>query len=166
MALITRSASSPVARALALNFDDLERAGVAIRVIFSTLEPSEDLSAWFEGTHRRTETTPLVNAVRWTSNPALIDAHEQLVLGNCLCWFGDAMRRDPATRDALETFNTFCETSANQTMRSFEAMWRVSQPIASSQMHPKKLFGAHEALAGLFSEDRDGVPTAQLPKRH
>ena len=156
----------PSPERLPLNFDDLERAGVAIRVIFSTLEPSEDLSNWFDATHRREGGTPLVNAVRWMANPALIDAHEQLVLGHCLSWYGDAMRRDPATRDALETFNTFCEPSANQTMRSFESIWRVSQPIAGSQMRPKKLFDAHETLAGLFTEDRDGVPTAQLPKRH
>ena len=130
VALIARSAASPVARALALNFDDLERAGVAIRVVFSTLEPSEDLSTWFDATHRREAGTPLVNALRWTANPALIDAHEQLVLGHCLSWYGDAMRRDPATRDALETYNTFCEPSATQTMRSFEAMWRVGRPLS------------------------------------
>jgi len=166
LALVARSASSPVARALALNFEDLENAGVAIRVIFTSLDPSDDLSAWFDGTHRQTGATPLVNAVRWASNPALIDAHEQLVLGHCLSWYGDAMRRDPAKRDALETFNTFCEPSATQTMRSFESMWRVSQPIATSQMRPKKLFDAHETLAGLFTEEREGVPSAQMPKRH
>lgn len=166
VALIARSASSPVARALALNFDELERAGVAIRVIFTTLEPTEDLSNWFDATHRREGPTPLVNALRWTANPALVDAHEQLVLGHCLSWYGDAMRRDPATRDALETYCTFCEPSASQTMRGFESMWRVTQPIASSQLRPKKLFDAHEALAGVFSEDRAASPGVQLPKRH
>jgi len=166
VALVTRSAASPVARALALGFDDLERAGVAIRVIFSTLEPSPDLSNWFDATHRMTAGRPLVNAIRWTSNPALIDAHEQLVLGHCLSWYGDSMRRDPATRNALETFNTFCEPSATHAMKGFEAIWRTSQSIASSQMRPKKLFDAHETLTSLFSEDRDGVPTTQLPKRH
>ena len=145
---------------------NIETEKIIVATGASPIEPSDDLSAWFEGTHRQSGNTPLVNAVRWTGNPALIDAHEQLVLGNSLSWFGDSMRRDPSTRDALETFNTFCEPSAVQTMRSFEAMWRVSQPVSASQMGPKNLFTAHETLAAMFSEDRDSVPTAELPKRH
>ncbi|MEL7544054.1 MAG: hypothetical protein AAGJ70_09785 [Pseudomonadota bacterium] len=168
IALVTRSAASPVAQALAANFDDLEQAGVAIRVIFSNIDAGDHLTTWYDGTHRAAGGTPLVNAVRWAANPALVDAHEQLVLGHCLSWYGDSMRRDPATRDALETFNTFCEPSAVQAMRSFENIWRCARPVANRQpaKKPKNLFDANEALAGVFRDEAGGRRGIELPKRH
>ncbi|MEL6288378.1 MAG: hypothetical protein AAFQ42_07725 [Pseudomonadota bacterium] len=168
LALITRSALSPVARALALNFDDLERAGIAIRVIFSKVDACDELHAWYDATHRTSGGTPLVNAIRWTANPALIDAHEQLVLGHCLSWYGDSMRRDPETRHAVETFQTFCEPSAAQAMRGFEAMWRASQAISSARTsRSNAIFNAHETLPGMMGDkSAEAAARTAMPKRH
>ncbi|MFY0612233.1 MAG: hypothetical protein JXQ99_11945 [Hyphomicrobiaceae bacterium] len=67
--------------------------------------------------------------VRTSQNSRLLDAHEQLVLGDTSSWTGDCMRRDPRERDAFETFGGNNAELADWSMKSFERLWRNSRPL-------------------------------------
>lgn len=68
-------------------------------------------------------------AIRTSQNSRLLDAHEQLVLGDASSWTGDCMRRDPRERDAFETFGNNNAELADWAMKSFERLWSGAQPL-------------------------------------
>ncbi|MGI9475166.1 MAG: hypothetical protein ACR2PI_00540 [Hyphomicrobiaceae bacterium] len=67
--------------------------------------------------------------VRTSQNSRLLDAHEQLVLGDASSWTGDCMRRDPRERDAFETFGSNSAELADWAMKSFERLWIGARPL-------------------------------------
>ncbi len=128
-ALIARSPGSPVARALSDLAEDLFLADVSLRIVFAHPEPHDQLNAWIEpGLSDLAEAAGGLQ-IRWPQSPALIEAHEQLVLGSTMCWSGDTMRRDPSKRDALELFESGDREAARRAIRAFEAMWALSKPM-------------------------------------
>jgi hypothetical protein len=133
--LVARSASSPVAKAIA----SLAREGVLclpVRAVFLLDKPdgSDESLCRAADLH-----LPLPLSVRIARDQRLSDAHEQLVLGPASSWFGDCMRRDPMKRDAYECFAASCTETAAWARISFERIWATSKPVAMSPAHPASM---------------------------
>lgn len=135
VSLLVRSPLSPAAVALIDAMKEFQALGVGMRIAFVRLEPEPALAHWLELTEQSSLDAPAV-AVRWARHPALIDAHEQLVLGVNMTWIGDCMRREPERRDAYETFHTFDNAAARQASGSFEALWAMSTAVPGSLRRP------------------------------
>jgi len=129
--LIARSPASPVARALMDNAEDVAGAGIRLSVLFTDLEPRDELGNWFDFALSCGEADgPGDLELCHAGNAAFLDAHEQLVLGSEMSWSGDAMRRDPAVRDTVEVFDPCCDRTARQANRSFDAIRQRSKPVS------------------------------------
>ena len=158
--LVARSASSPVARALAASGTGLAAANIRIKAIFTSIAP--ELSA--EGWTGPASTIPFSRDVRWARNPRLADAHEQLVLGHSAVWFGDCMRRDPAKRDAFERYYPSCAQTVCVAERSFHRLWQLTDAFAVRGSVPAARF-ARQAVdqpadtAPIAAGEAAAVPT-------
>ena len=125
--LLARSPDSPVARALAGLVPDATALGIDIQVVFLRVDgvaPASESASQF--------VSPSV-ACRRASDRRLVDAHEQLFLGNGRAWVGDSMRRDPARRDAYESYSDYCELVASWTDRSFQRIWATACAVDLSR---------------------------------
>ena len=123
--LVARSAESPVAKALVSLSPELASRNLTVRAIFCQLEPEKTAAGWsIAGPD-----IAFARDLRWAGNPRLADAHEQMVLGPATCWTGDCMRRDPARRDAYESYVTADVCTAHTLRVSFERLWTASTPL-------------------------------------
>ncbi len=136
--LIARSAASPMARALLAAITECEQLAVRVEVMFAKAEPAEQMVQWLEVAARNHATDPFLQ-LRKAGHPALIDAHEQLVLGTTFSWQGDCMRRDPETRDAFETFECFNSEAARRASRTFQALWPKGEKLIAASRMPAVL---------------------------
>ena len=141
--LVARSTDSPVARALVALGGDLSRHGIAVRAIFGRLGTDAVDNDWLVSSPE----IRFARDLRLATNPRLGDAHEQLVLGERVCWIGDCLRRDPQRRDAFEQFNPADAVRARTLRLSFDRLWSVSEPV-KARMAPGN-FAATIAPAGL-----------------
>lgn len=126
--LLARSPASPVARALIASANELKALHISLEVAFARLEPVELMADWVALGRAEPGHHPTV-LLRRAANPALLEAHEQLVLGLNMTWTGDCMRREPETRDAYEMFDTFHAEAAARSSQSFRALWNASLPL-------------------------------------
>ncbi len=118
--VVALSAESPVVSALKSSAEQRDLSRASIRIVLADIEPSSGLQA-VSGLPACT--------LKWANNPRLLDAHEQLVVGESACWTGDCMRRDPRKRDAFETYLGDCREGARWAATSFERLWRLSQCV-------------------------------------
>lgn len=81
-------------------------------------------------------------AIRVGQSSRLLDAHEQLVLGEVSSWTGDCMRRDPMERDAFETFGANNRELASWARKSFAHFWSAAKPISASGSRGKAVYAA------------------------
>jgi hypothetical protein len=158
--LLARSPDSPVACALAGMVTDAQALGIDIQAVFlrpGAVAPASDGSSPF--------LSPSVTC-RKAGDRRLVEAHEQLFLGNGRVWIGDCMRRDPARRDAFESYFEFSEIVASWTERSFQRIWANSLPLdlkrASSAPSARPLPDYTDAPLMAVGE----VPTFALPILH
>ena len=100
--LIAHSPASPVALALSSYAAAEPGVTLQLRAIFASVEssPAEAPGA---------RPACLSTAIDWVGlrqvvDVRLHDAHEQMVLDGSSTWVGDCLRRDPAKRDAYETY--------------------------------------------------------------
>lgn len=113
LTVLARSHESPVLKALAAHADALRSAGLRMRAIVVLDEPA----------------SPEVNALlagvpsRCACDARLLDAHEQLAVGDRVAWIGDCMRREPTKRDAYEIYSGDCAETASVAHRSFDRVW-------------------------------------------
>jgi hypothetical protein len=147
--LIVRSAASPAARALLAAITECESLAVRLQVLVCRAEPIEQMAQWLEVAARNDGADPFV-CLRKACHPALIDAHEQLVLGTTFSWQGDCMRRDPETRDAFETFECFNSEAARRVDRTFQALWPKGEKLIAAKRLPAQLDPA-ELPAGVLN---------------
>lgn len=136
--LIARSPESYIARAIFQYRDKFLSNGASFHVIFANLSPVHFLSEWISD-----ETSPCAahaeSTIRWARRPNLVDAHEQFTLNNECTWSGESMRRDVSSRFGFYLFEDACKETAIIAERSFQALWRVSEPIPASQVKRAKL---------------------------
>ena len=123
--IIARSSSSPVLEFLSEHRSALIHAVAEVRIVL--LEASDKAVSGL------IERLSLVSAapIRHASRPRLIDAHEQLVMGDLWCWYGDSMRRDPRKRDAFASFSAGNAELARLAWLSFNRIWQVSDALPS-----------------------------------
>ncbi len=133
VSLIARAPASPAAFALALRAGELAQRHVQARVILAKPAPSDVLTELLREIRPLFRGEPASERVRWARNPGLLDAHEQLTLGSSFCWSGDAMRRSPQRRPALELIEENAPGSVRLAALAFSAMWSASRPLSAAQ---------------------------------
>lgn len=111
--VVARSAQSPVLQALQSVVRDGIIPGIEARVVVADDEAGPVAGAGGE----------LACDVRIANNPRLMDAHEQLVVGDA-AWYGDSLRRDPMKRDAFESFIVNDLVAARRARATFEKLWQ------------------------------------------
>jgi len=113
MTVLALSFDSPVLKAVAAQAAAIRAAGLRVRVIAVLAEGASDV------------VTSLLAGVdvRSACDGRLLDAHEQLAVGDKVAWIGDCMRREPTKRDAYEIYSADCAESAALAHRSFDRVW-------------------------------------------
>jgi hypothetical protein len=144
--LIARAPSMAAVRALLLHGKEIHRQDIAVRVIFARLAPVDmlgELSALL--TRADTGRAPS-GAMRFIKNAALLDAHEQLVLGRSLCWTGDMLRRSEEQRNRLDILEENQPSATRRGVIAFNALWNAAKPV-----HARALGGnmLHQAFASV-----------------
>ena len=130
VSITARSPASPVMLAMQASADDLRSRDVIVRAVLSDVDPEKALrSAWqvmsmLAPDHEHTD------LIRWANAPAILEAHEQLILGDRMCWLGDAMRREPGRRDAFDIFEADAKRTCTLAAKSYSAMWQHARPVA------------------------------------
>jgi hypothetical protein len=134
LTMILRSAESDPAKALIGMKGALQRAGARAKVILAKLEPEDDLRQLFAGLSELAPQQPSHELIRWARNPRLLEAHEQVIYGDALCWSGDAMRRDADKRNALALFEEEASESVRFGRLAFAAIWAQSSPVPERRL--------------------------------
>ena len=166
--LVARSAASPVARSMFGAIADCRALSVRLRIAFCQLDPAELLADWSELT-LGDAAAPAMAELRWARRAGLSDAHEQMVLGLGLSWHGDCMRRDPETRDAFETFETFNTEAARRSSAAFGAIWQMSEPVSAIRPLSRARLAAalpHDVLSQAAANIVAPIPGVTVSTRH
>jgi hypothetical protein len=132
LTVVARSSNSPVARAVTELSHALTAAGYSVNVVLSILEAEASVADW----RVVGEAPSCLGELRFARNPRLADAHEQMVLSAQQCWIGDAMRRDPSTRDAFEVYALEHAETVRLSTVSFDRLWAVSEPVKRTTTRP------------------------------
>lgn len=134
MTLIARSPSAAAARALTLHSAELQRHQVSVRLIFAKLSPMELLTELATALNLTAPREGSAGAVRLIKTPALLAAHEQLVLGRDCCWTGDMLRRSEENRNGLNLFEEAAPGSVRLAQFAFDAIWTIAKPVPARIM--------------------------------
>lgn len=119
--IIARSMASPVVVATAHALAQLDTAAIDVRIVVKS-DNNGFANAAMDG-HTM--------AVRKLSNPALSDAHEQLIVGTDAVWIGDTMRRDPNCCDSFERYVETGDQAIAWAAKAFARLWDMSHEIAA-----------------------------------
>ncbi len=155
--IIARSPLSPVIQALQSVTDDLSARQISVQVVFSDVDPEKELRAAWRVITGLSSGTGHGDLVRWANSAGILEAHEQMILGQHMCWLGDAMRREPGRRDGFDLFDTDAPGTCRLGIQSFSAMWKFATPVPkwllreASDRRPNATFAGpdHRALATL-----------------
>lgn len=120
--LVVRSATSPVARALASVMESHIETPISVKAVIANADVSEAAAT-------AVPLDRLAAEVRILRDERLLNAHEQLVLGSSLTWVGDCMRRDPEKRDAYEFYGREADAAAAWARTSFDRLWAIAEPL-------------------------------------
>jgi hypothetical protein len=129
MTLIARSPSAAIAQALVAQASEIERQQVSMRIVFARLAPFNTLAelvAALNLVRRRDGNTDIVRLIK---TPALLHAHEQLVLGRSCCWTGDMLRRNEENRNGLDLWEEDADGSVRLAQFAFNAIWSIAKPV-------------------------------------
>lgn len=159
IAVLARSPESPVMRALLSISGELAARGAGAKIILAGGAVAAEDETW-----NLVFSAGFIHEIRLTSHPRVLDAHEQIVIGDDAAWYGDTMRRDPWKRDAFAIFQPADTTAAGRGRVTFERLWTGAQSIyanpvvdtvvsAAARAAP---LAASEVTATFKSEARDG----------
>jgi hypothetical protein len=157
LTMILRSAGSDPAKALVGMTGALQRAGVRAKVILAKLEPEDELKQLFASLSELAPHEPAPGLIRWARNPRLLEAHEQVIYGEAMCWSGDAMRRDADRRNALTLFDEEAPDTVRLGRLAFAALW-----TASSLVPERRLMGPATARPSGAYEQMSEAPVTAL----
>ena len=127
--LIARSPAMAAARALTLHASEIERQQISVQVVFAKLAPAELLGQLAAALGLIDQRDASAAKVRIIKNAALLDAHEQLVLGREMCWTGDMLRRCDEHRNRLDIVEEGLTGPVRLAELSFNAIWSVAKPV-------------------------------------
>jgi hypothetical protein len=134
LTMILRAADSDPAKTLIGMKGALQRVGATAKVILAKLEPDNDLKQLFAALSELAPRVPAHELIRWARNPRLLDAHEQAVYGEAMCWSGDAMRRDADKRNALTLFEEDSPGPVRLCRLAFAALWSASATVPERRL--------------------------------
>jgi len=147
--VIARSLQSPVVKAIAALGEEIAADGCALRMVVARRDGAAP-EGW-------PPSQPALSCeVRLAWDPRLIEAHEQLVVGQRACWTGDSMRRDPAACDAYESFIDDCTETAGAATVLFERFWIGGGPIL--ELGPSRRASAPASTAARLAIPADPTP--------
>jgi hypothetical protein len=124
IALLARSPASPVVAALLELSDELAHRGIGAAIVLAGGATAAEDETW-----SLSFSAKFIHEIRLTSNPRVLDGHEQLIVGDRSVWYGDCMRRDPLKRDAFTTFLANDTRSVRACRFAFRELWRGAQSI-------------------------------------
>ncbi len=127
--VIARSPGSPVIATLQTMLQELRSRQIRPQVLFSDIEPERALLCTWNVISALSQGCEHGELIRWNSSHAVLEAHEQMVLGQRMCWTGDAMRREPGKCDGFDMFVTDIPQICRLGVHSFSAMWRRARPV-------------------------------------
>jgi hypothetical protein len=122
--VLARSIDSPVVKAIGALAAEVAAARCAVRLLLVRSDRGFPALGCMHP-----QVASLDWEVRLARDPRLIEAHEQMVLGERTCWTGDSMRRDPAACDAYETFIDDCPEHARAAQATFERLWSAAEAV-------------------------------------
>jgi len=131
--LVARAPDSAVTDAVRRHANEFVDLGIELKVIFASIEPASVFAGFVEMAGMYNGQNCLDATLRWAKNPALLDAHEQLVLGTTHCWSGDAMRRAADVRLSLNLFEAEGGNAVNLGHSAFDGLWSASTNIPKSR---------------------------------
>jgi len=146
--IIARSPQSPVVQAMRAMADELSERKVAVRAVFSDVDPERALQLAWETISDLGEGREHSDLVKWASAPGILEAHEQLILGAKMCWLGDAMRREPGRRDGFDLFDTEAPQKCDLAIKGFEAMWNFATDIPKWMLREAEQRRSSASLSG------------------
>jgi hypothetical protein len=123
--VLARSIDSPVVRAIGTLAAEIASAGSSVRLLLARSD-----RVFPAGGCIYPQAATLDCEVRLMRDPRLIEAHEQMALGERACWTGDSMRRDPAACDAYESFIDDSPDLARAARSTFERLWSAAGPLS------------------------------------
>jgi hypothetical protein len=129
LTLIARSPATVVAQAVASQAEGLRREQVTTRIIFARLAPFEQLAELAAALDLADASDTRSSLVRLIKTPALLHAHEQLVLGTSCCWTGDMLRRCEDNRNGLDLWEEDAAGSVRLAQLAFHAIWAIGKPV-------------------------------------
>jgi hypothetical protein len=132
--LIARSPAAAAARALTMHAEEIDRHQVSVQVVFAKLAPVEFLGQLATALRLVDPRQPSAARIRFIKNTALLDAHEQLVLGSSICWTGDMLRRCDENRNRLDIVEEGLAGPIRLAELSFNAIWAVAKPIPARSL--------------------------------
>lgn len=124
IALLARSPSSPVVAALLAVSDELAERRIGAAIVLAGGATAAEDETW-----SLSFSAKFIHEIRLTSNPRILDGHEQLIVGDRSVWYGDCMRRDPDKRDAFASFLPDDAAAARSGRFAFRQLWRGAQSI-------------------------------------
>lgn len=129
VSIIARSPVSPVMLAMQATADDLRSRNVEVRVVFTDVDPEKALRSTWQAMTMLAPDREHTDLIRWANAPAILEAHEQMVMGDRMCWLGDAMRREPGRRDAFDIFEADAQRTCSLALKSYARMWEHARPV-------------------------------------
>jgi hypothetical protein len=129
MTLIARSPSAAIAQALVMQAGEIERQQVSMRIVFARLAPFNTLAEMVGALNLVRPHDGKIDTVRLIKTPALLHAHEQLVLGSSCCWTGDMLRRNEENRNGLDLWEEDAGGSVRLAQFAFNAIWSIAKPV-------------------------------------
>src|SRR5262245_3617941 len=124
IALLACSPTSPVVAALLELSDELAHRGIGAAIVLAGGATAAEDETW-----SLSFSAKFIHEIRLTSNPRVLDGHEQLIVGDRSVWYGDCMRRDPLKRDAFTAFHPDDPAIARTCRFTFRELWRGAQSI-------------------------------------
>jgi hypothetical protein len=157
--LIARSPSMAAARALIAHAGEIRRQHISVQVVFAKLAPVDQLVQLSAALQLVDPRNPAAGNIRFIRNSALLDAHEQLVLGRQLCWTGDMLRRCDEHRNGLDIVEDGLAGPIRLAELSFNAIWSVAKPVPARALNGHPLAPAFASLKPAFATT--GLPGAE-----
>jgi hypothetical protein len=149
--LIARSPAMGAVRALTLYSDEIERRQIGVQVVFAKLSPVEPLVALSSALKLVDPQHPASGRIRFIKNAALLDAHEQFVLGRAFVWTGDMLRRPDDQRNRLDIIEEGAAEPIRLAELSFHAIWSVSKPIPARALTGHPLVQPYASVSPAFA---------------
>lgn len=165
MTLIARSPSASVARALIPYAKELEREQVSVNLIFAKLSPIELLTDLALALNLIGPRDDRSTSIRLIKTPALLNAHEQLVLGSNTTWTGDMLRRCEENRNGFDLLEENAPGSVRLAQFAFNAIWTIAKPVPTRILSGgNRLFASGTPLAPAIAAA--GLAAENAPLHH